>query len=103
MVLTAATSGEEVPVPTNSSTVGMDVPVTALAATSATDGGVCCWDADQFDEPHPVEMIKASKPADTIRERDTRTRWWERNARSLLEDVRSPNRGPQTHVWDFDF
>jgi hypothetical protein len=48
------------------------VDAAAIFATSATVGAVCRWDAVQFDEPHPVEIIKPSKPADTIRERDTR-------------------------------
>ncbi len=69
MVLTAETSLDEVPVPTNSSTgrMDVDVPAATLAATSATDSGVWSWDGDQFDEPHPVQIIKASKPADTNR------------------------------------
>jgi hypothetical protein len=113
----AATLPDVVPVPTNSSTVGVYAPATFVtapglapaaevvtaaaglvaavvlaaaavldaaavlvtaaafaAATSATDGAVWCWDADQFDEPQPVEMIRASKPTETVRERDTRTR-----------------------------
>src|SRR6267142_5657813 len=75
MVLVAVTAPDEVPVPTNSSTCGVDAPAATATAACATDGGVCRCDADQFDEPHPVEMITASRPAATMKERDTRTRW----------------------------
>src|ERR1043165_4454742 len=71
MVLTAATSPEEVPVPTNRSTRGVDVSALFLASTSVTDGAG--WDADQLDEPHPVETMRASNG--TMRGRDTRNRW----------------------------
>src|SRR5882762_1281021 len=75
MVLVAVTAPDEVLVPTNSSICGVDAPAATATAACATDGGVCCWDADQFDEPHPVEMITASRPAAIMKERDTRTRW----------------------------
>jgi hypothetical protein len=71
MVLTAATLPEEVPLPTNRSTRGVDVSALFLASTSVTDGAG--WDAEKFDEPHPVETIKASNGR--MRERDTRRRW----------------------------
>jgi hypothetical protein len=71
MVLTAATSPEEVPVPTNRRTRGVDVSALFLASTSVTDGAG--WDAVQFDEPHPVETMRASNGR--MRERDTRNRW----------------------------
>src|SRR5258708_38522848 len=102
MFLAAAIAPDGFQFPTNSSPFGMDVPVTALAATSATDGGACCWDADQFDEPHPVEMIKASKPADTIRERYTRTRWVRWKCTKPPRRRPQPGQGPTGACMGFD-
>src|SRR5579872_323240 len=103
MVLTAATSPDEVPVPTNSSTRGTEAPAATARAASTTEGGVGRWDAVQFDEPHPVEMIKASKTTDTMSERDTGIRWvrWKCTNAPLTSAARG--RAQSRHIWDFYF
>ena len=101
--MTAETSPDEVPVPTKSSTRGTEVPAAIALAASTTVGGVWRWDAVQFDEPHPVEMIMASKPADTMRGRDTGIR--RVNGKCTNAPLTSAARAEahSRHIWDFYF
>src|ERR1051326_1500533 len=96
MVFTALTSPDEVPVPTNSSTRGTELPAAIALAASTTVGGVWRWDAVQFDEPHPVEMIMASNVADTMRGRDIGIRRVKGKCTNTPLDICSPSGGVQS-------
>src|SRR5579864_5525325 len=72
MVLTAATSPDDVPDPTNKRIGGVvEVVVMAalLAATSMTEGAAFCCVADQLGVPHPVRTAKVTVKASVIRAR----------------------------------